>query len=166
MVNDVLDAITKQLGQTFGSSYRYYVENVEQDLQKPCFTVDMLEPRERSINYKRYRRTMPVVVHYFNEERDTNKKDCYSMAERLVECLEYLTFKDTVLRGENISWQLVEGVLQVLLTYRFITVAKPDDEKMYYLEEVGVETPFVVTPNDTKSVLGVGRLGYMVLGED
>ena len=140
MVNDVLDAITKQLGQTFGSSYRYYVENVEQDLQKPCFTVDMLEPRERSINYKRYRRTMPVVVHYFNEERDTNKKDCYSMAERLVECLEYLTFKDTVLRGENISWQLVEGVLQVLLTYRFDTHKLENLETMETLEGTKVSS--------------------------
>lgn len=134
MVNDVLDAITKQLGQTFGSSYRYYVENVEQDLQKPCFTVDMLEPRERSINYKRYRRTMPVVVHYFNKEGDTNKKDCYTMAEPLVECLEYLTFKDTVLRGENISWQLVDGVLQVLLTYRFDTHRVEELEVMETLE--------------------------------
>ena len=140
MVNDVLDAITKQLGQTFGSSYRYYVENVEQDLQKPCFTVDMLEPRERTINYKRYRRTMPVVVHYFNEERDTNKKDCYSMAERLVECLEYLTFKDTVLRGENISWQLVEGVLQVLLTYRFDTHKLENLETMETLEGTKVSS--------------------------
>lgn len=140
MVNDVLDAITKQLGQTFGNSYRYYVENVEQDLQKPCFTVDMLEPRERSINYKRYRRTMPVVVHYFNEERDTNKKDCYAMAERLVECLEYLTFKDTVLRGENISWQLVEGVLQVLLTYRFDTHKLENLETMETLEGTKVSS--------------------------
>lgn len=140
MVNDVLEAITKQLGQTFGSSYRYYVENVEQDLQKPCFTVDMLEPRERSINYKRYRRTMPVVVHYFNEERDTNKKDCYSMAERLVECLEYLTFKDTVLRGENISWQLVEGVLQVLFTYRFDTHKLENLETMETLEGTKVSS--------------------------
>ena len=135
MVNDVLDAITKQLGQTFGNSYRYYVENVEQDLQKPCFTVDMLEPRERSINYKRYRRTMPVVVHYFNKDADTNKKDCYAMAEPLVECLEYLTFKDTVLRGENISWQLVDGVLQVLLTYRFDTHKVENLETMETLEE-------------------------------
>ena len=135
MVNDILDAITTQLGQTFGNSYHYYVENVEQDLQKPCFTVDMLEPRERSINYNRYKRTMPMVVHYFNEERDTNKKDCYAMAERLIDCLEYLNFKDTILRGENISWQLVDGVLQVLLTYTFDTEKVKELDNMEFLEE-------------------------------
>lgn len=134
MVNDILDAITKQLGQTFGSSHHYYVENVEQDLQKPCFTVDMLEPRERSINYNRYRRTMPVVVHYFSEQPDTNKKDCYAIAELLVDCLEYLSFKDTVLRGENISWQIIDGVLQLLLTYRFDTTKVEELNNMEILE--------------------------------
>lgn len=136
MVNDVLDAITNQLGLTFGNSYRYYVEDVEQDLQKPCFTVDMLEPRNRSTNYKRYKRTMPVVIHYFNGERDTNKKDCYAIAERLVECLEYLKFKNTYLRGENISWQLVEGVLQLFITYTFNTYDV--DEKLDSMETLEV----------------------------
>ena len=134
MVNEMLDAITKQLDSTFGDSYRYYVENVEQDLQKPCFTVDMLEPRERSINYNRYRRTMPIVVHYFNAEKDTNKKDSYAMAERLVECLEYLNFKGTLLRGENISWQIVDGVLQMFMTYRFDTIKQVDKTNMEMLE--------------------------------
>lgn len=134
MVNDMLDAITKQLGQTFGNSYRYYVENVEQDLQKPCFTVDMLEPRQRSINYKQYMRSMPIVIHYFNGEKDTNKKDCYAMAEKLVECLEYLNFQDTILRGENISWQLIEGVLQLFITYSFRTNRLEPLENMEILE--------------------------------
>jgi hypothetical protein len=134
VVNEILNAITKQLDSTFGDSYRYYVENVEQDLQKPCFTVDMLEPRERSINYNRYRRTMPIVVHYFNAERDTNKKDSYAMAERLSECLEYLDFKCTLLRGENISWQIVDGVLQMFMTYRFDTIKQVDKTNMELLE--------------------------------
>lgn len=140
MVNDILDAITKQLGQTFGNSYHYYVENVEQDLQKPCFTIDMLEPRQRSINYKQYMRSMPVVIHYFNGEKDTNKKDCYAMAENLLECLEYLKFQDTILRGENISWQLVEGVLQVFITYSFRTNKFEPLETMETLEETKISS--------------------------
>ena len=44
MVNDLLSAVTKQLGTTFGNSYRYHVEDVEQGLKKPCFTVDLLIP--------------------------------------------------------------------------------------------------------------------------
>lgn len=140
MVNDILNAITKQLDSTFGDSYRYYVENVEQDLQKPCFTVDLLEPRMRSTNSYLYKRTMPIVVHYFNSERDTNKKDSYEIAERLVECLEYLVFKDTLLRGEGISWQIVDGVLQLFITYSFNTIKQVDKTNMEVLAETKIKS--------------------------
>ena len=122
MVNSLLNSVTKQLGTTFGKNYRYYVENVEQNLTKPCFTIDMLIPMERSKSPVLYDRTMPLVVHYFSDSKTNLKQDCYSMGEQIVECLEDLPFKDTILRGENISWQIVDDVLQVFVTYRFTTV--------------------------------------------
>ena len=121
MVNDMLDAVTKQLGTKFGTTYHYYVENVEQGLVKPCFTVDMVMPLERSRSAILYDRTMPMVVHYFGNNSISNKKDCYGIAEDLVACLEYIPFKNTLIRGEQISWQMVEDVLQVFITYRFTT---------------------------------------------
>lgn len=121
MVNSILSAITKQLGITFGSKYRYYVEDVEQGLKKPCFTVDMLIPLQRSKSPVLYDRTMPIVVHYFSDSKEDTKNKCYAMGEQIVECLEYLPFEDTLLRGEDISWQIVDDVLQVFVTYRFTT---------------------------------------------
>lgn len=122
MVNSFLNSVTKQLGTTFGTGYRYYVENVEQNLTKPCFTIDMLMPMERSKSPVLYDRTMPLVVHYFSDSKTNLKQDCYSMAERVLECLEYLPYQNSILRGENISWQIVEDVLQIFITYRFTTV--------------------------------------------
>ena len=121
MVSDFLDAVTTQLGLTFGSAYHYYVEDVEQGLKKPCFTVDMLIPLERSKSPILYDRTMPVVVHYFSDSKQSIKKDCYTMAERVVACLEYLPFKNTLIRGENISWEVIDDVLQIFFTYKFTT---------------------------------------------
>ena len=122
MINSLLNSVTKQLGTTFGTGYRYYVENVEQNLTKPCFTIDMLMPMERSKSPVLYDRTMPLVVHYFSDSKTNLKQDCYSMAERVLECLEYLPYQNSILRGENISWQIVDGVLQIFITYRFTTV--------------------------------------------
>lgn len=122
MVNKLLNAVTKQLGTTFGSDYRYYVENVEQNLTTPCFTIDTLLPTERSKSPVLYDRTIPLVIHYFSDSKTNLKKDCYSMAERAVDCLEYLPFENTLLRGEDISWQIVDDVLQIFITYRFTTV--------------------------------------------
>ena len=121
MVNKIMNAVTKQLGTTFGNSYKYYIEDVKQNMTKPCFTVDSLETFQRSRNSTQYDRTIPLVVHYFNDKDETLKKDSYNIAEQLTEILEYLPFEGTFLRGENISYQLVEGVLQLFITYRFRT---------------------------------------------
>jgi hypothetical protein len=120
LVDLILNAITKQLGTTFGKGYHYYVEDVEQNLIKPCFTADVINPRSRSKSAVLYNRTMPVVVHYFSDSED-KKKHYYAMAEQIVECLEYLPFNNTLLRGEDIDWQIVDDVLQVFVTYRFTT---------------------------------------------
>lgn len=122
MVNLILNAVTTQLGKTFGNSYHYYVENIEQGLTKPCFAADVLIPLQRSRSPILYDRTMPIIVHYFSDSETNLKNDCYSMAERMVESLEYLPFKDTILRGEDISWHIVDDVLQVFITYKFTTM--------------------------------------------
>lgn len=127
MVNSILNAITKQLGTTFGNSYHYYVEDVEQGLKKPCFTVDVLIPLQRSKSAVLYDRTMPIIVHYFGDSETNNKNNYYTMGENIVECLEYLPFNNTTLRGEDISWQIVDDVLQVFVTYKF-TTKKVDGE--------------------------------------
>lgn len=121
MVNAILDAVTTQLGVTFGNTYRYYVEDVEQTLKKPCFTANVLLPLQRSKSPVLYDRTMPVVIHYFGNTTKDIKKDCYEIGEQVVECLEYLPFKGGLIRGEDISWQIVDDVLQVFITYRFTT---------------------------------------------
>lgn len=135
MVNDILDAISIQLHATFGSDYRYYVENAEQNITKPCFTIDTIVPLQRSKSPVLYTRTMPIVVHYFTDDKKDTKINSYAMAEQVVECLEYLPFKNTILRGENISWQMVDDVLQIFITYRFTTVkTTPAEDDMEFIE--------------------------------
>ena len=138
MVNALLNAVTKQLGTHFGNKYRYYVEDVEQNLTKPCFTVDTLIPIQRSKSPILYDRTIPIVVHYFSDSKTNLKQDCYSIGEQLVECLEYLPFKDTILRGQDISYQIVDDVLQAFITYKFTTrlVTEEVDPMDEYAETV------------------------------
>lgn len=128
MLNSFLNAVTTRLGTTFGTDYRYYVENVEQGLTKPCFTIDLLQPIERSRSPRLYDRVMPLVVHYFSDSKTDLKNDCYSMSERVLECLEYIPFQNSMLRGEDISWHIVDDVLQIFITYRFTTVMSQETE--------------------------------------
>lgn len=121
MVNEMLKGISNQLYDVFGSDYKYYVENVEQKLSKPCFTIDSIIDLQRSRSRVLYDRTIPVVVHYFTGDKENTKKDCYEKAELIVEALEYVPFHGCLIRGENISYQITDDVLQVFVTYRFIT---------------------------------------------
>jgi hypothetical protein len=135
VVNDLLTAITTQLGTTMGDKYHYYVEDVPQKLIKPCFTTDMILPMKRIRNSKLNDRVMPIVVHYFTNDQENAKRDCYSKAEHIMDCLEYLPFKGGLIRGEDMSWEITENVLQVFITYKFMTMVKSDDPLMEILEE-------------------------------
>lgn len=118
----MLSGVSNQLYDVFGEDYKYYVEDVEQNLKKPCFTMNALVPSQRSRSRLLYDRTIPIVVHYFSSDKVNTKKDCYEKAELIVEALEYIPFEGTLIRGEDIDWQIVEDdVLQVFVTYRFIT---------------------------------------------
>lgn len=128
MVQKTLNAVTKQLGTTFGAKYHYYLETVEQDLIIPCFTADMIIPTQRSRSPVLYDRTMPIIVHYFSDSKNNIKADCYKMAEQIVECLEYLPFEGGLIRGEDISWEIVDDVLQVFITYKFTTIRATEVE--------------------------------------
>lgn len=121
MVNSVLDSITKALHDQFGDGYRYYVEEVEQKVKTPCFTIGVLNPITRSVNRKDYRRTMPCVIHYYTDNKANAIKTSYSIGEQVLERLEYLDINGHLVRGEDMSYMMVDDVLQVFITYRFWT---------------------------------------------
>ena len=117
----MLIAITKQLHATFGDSYHYYIEDIEQDLKKPCFTVQFIQPLQRSTSPILYDRTMPIVIHYFSDDKVNTKKDYYDIGEKAMEGLEYLPFENGLIRGEDLSWLPVDDVLEIFVTYKFKT---------------------------------------------
>lgn len=128
MVNLFLDSITVALYKKFGDPYKYYVEDVEQNADKPCFLVGTLNPLIRSTSAVKYHRTFPIVIHYFTDKENTidAKKDCYNVAENILEAIEYLPVKDCIVRGEDIEWEIVDGVLQFFITYNVDTIKEKD----------------------------------------
>lgn len=122
MVNTILDAATVALHNTFGDSYTYYREEVEQNADKPYFRVDALTSLSRSTrSVNRYNRTIPLIIHYFTDKENTvdARRDCYNVAEKLNYALEYLHVNDCLIMGTDISWEITEGVLQFYITYKF-----------------------------------------------
>ena len=140
MVNKVLNSISKALYTEFGESYHYYVEDVEQATKLPCFHISVLSPLSRSVNRKDYYRTMPCVLHYFSDDKVTTNNNCYSIGERALECLEYLNLDGQLVRSEDMSFTMVDDVLQIFLTYRFWTEKVEDLDQMETLDSTEVST--------------------------
>lgn len=97
------------------------MEDVEQKAKLPCFTIGVINPISRSVNSTDYYRTMPCVIRYFTSNKNTTKNECYSIGERTLESLEYLNIGERLVRGENMSFTMVDDVLQIFITYRFWT---------------------------------------------
>ena len=134
MVNKFLDAITIALYNKFGDLYTFYIEEVEQNFDKPCCIVGTLNPLIRSVSSTRYYRTIPIVIHFFTEKENTidAKKDNHNKAEGLIEALEYLKLDNLLFRGENMEYEIVDGVLQFFITYNFYTTTEIEQ---IYMEE-------------------------------
>lgn len=121
MVNNVLNSISKSLYDTFGNEYRYYVENMEQNTNSKCFHISVLNPICRSVSSKDYYRIVPCVIHHFTDDKVNTNKTCYSIGEQVLNSLEYLEVDGQLIRAEDMSYTLIDDVLQIFLTYRFWT---------------------------------------------
>lgn len=129
MTNNILDAITKTLYSIFGDDYKYYKEEMNQNIEYPCFVVQPLEPIYKSTSQRRYIFTLPLVIYYFGEKNDQNNHEkCYDISSTLWHKLEYLTLdEDTLIRGYNVSWEINDGVLQFYITYRCVMYDEQTD---------------------------------------
>ena len=74
------------------------------------------------------------MIHYFTNEPDTQKakRDSYDVGERIFDALEYLHVDDIIVRGEDVTIELVEGVLEFSITYRLTGLTLPE---IIYMEK-------------------------------
>lgn len=135
MINDIVQGVAAQLAAAF-EGCKIYQNNVEQGLSTPCFFVALLKPTVKPLAQGRYFRRDPLDVHYFPAEGRDNAEMC-RVAEELTECLEYITLPaGSRLRGREMSYELVDGVLHFFVEYDCIVsrVAPPPAE----MGEVGI----------------------------
>ncbi len=115
MINAIIAGISTTLDGAFG--YEVYGEEIKQGLKEPCFFIKCLNPTNNLFLGKRYFRKNNFVVQYFPKSEHKPKAECYEMAEELTQHLELIPVLDTVLRGTEMSYEVVEGVLNFFVNY-------------------------------------------------
>ena len=131
----ILDGITLALREAFPDA-QITSDRVEQGLEEPAFIVLMVTSEQSELPSMRYRRTPQYDIIYLPKN---GREDCYSVADTLWGVLEVITLPngDSV-RGSNISAEITDDVLHVLVNYAhnaYKVVDEVDMEELTFTQE-------------------------------
>ena len=131
----ILDGITLALREAFPDA-QITSDRVEQGLEEPAFIVLMVTNEQSELPNMRYRRTPQYDIIYFPKN---GREDCYSVADTLWGVLEVITLPNgDSARGSNISAEITDDVLHVLVNYAhnaYKVVDEVDMEELTFTQE-------------------------------
>ena len=119
MINELVIGISQALDTAF-SDVEIHVDQIKQGLTSPCFFIMLLEPTQTHIMGPRYYRENALDIHYFPETDNTSEIN--TVADKLMDVLEYINFDGGLLRGTKMHSEVIEGVLHFLVDYNFHTI--------------------------------------------
>ena len=130
MINDVITGISTALNAAFGDGYEIYREEIKQDMKEPCFFISIINPSIREYPGKRYRRENRFMIQYFPESEYNANAECISVAEKMLWCLEQMRTDAGAIRGHNMNYEIIDGILNFTVDYNFFVRKTGGAEKM------------------------------------
>jgi len=146
-MTDVVNAVCDALFTAFGSSYKIYVNQVDQNLQEPCFFIKVLNPSQNQDLGRRYQKQQQISVQYFPSVRGTYST-LESACETLFDCLKDLTISKTtgsvteskILHGKDLNGQFTDEILTFIVDYGLFILENYSPTDMETLEvDVGAK---------------------------
>lgn len=133
MINSIIEAISITLDAEFG--YEIHSEEIKQDLKEPCFFIASLNLNTEQFLGNRYFKGNSFVVQFF-PKRDDKQYDCNDVAERMTDCLEYITCigDEKPIRGTGMKYEVVDSVLNFFVNYDLFVIKPTSDEEMETME--------------------------------
>ena len=125
MINDIVKGIGKAIRDEFGSDYNIHTEEVKQGLKEPCFFISVLNPQYEQVLGKRYLISCNCMVQYITEG---GREECNNVAERLFDCLELIIVSGDIVRGTDMSFEVVDGILNFNVSYKIYVYKNIVDE--------------------------------------
>lgn len=126
-VNSIIDAVGAALNEEFGDNYTVYAEEIKQGLTEPYFFISCINPSDRQMLgnsnchffASRYYRENRFCIQYFPLDENNGRQESYGIAEQLFSCLEEITVEGELLRGTNMNFEYVDGILSFFVSYNF-----------------------------------------------
>lgn len=136
LVNLITDAICVAINGEFGDDYVVYTESVKQGLKEPCFFVTCVSQSQQPYIglkdgiRKRYLRENQFCIQYIPEDPQRAKAECHGIAERLEECLEYITVAGDLTAGTGLRYEVVDEILDFYVNYDMFIYRDTGQEPM------------------------------------
>lgn len=131
-VKNVIGGVSAALAAEF-EGFEVYPDEVPQGLAPPCFTVTCSPSVERVIG-RRFRRDFDICIHFF-PSADEIYGECADAEERLFSALQYITVDGDLLRGENMSRKISDGILSFNVRFGAFVIDSEKAEVMGELRE-------------------------------
>lgn len=128
MINEVVAGISVRLDAEFG--YEIHMEEIKQDLQEPCFFIASVNPTISPYPSGRYRRENQFVIQYFPKSNTDARAECNNVAERMLWCLEEIEAMGGRIRGCDMNYKVVDGVLNFFVNYNFFVRRQKEETAM------------------------------------
>ena len=117
MINTIIESISISFLTEFGDRYKIYREEDKQGLEKPCFFIACVNSTNKLFLGKRYFRSNQFWIQYFPEQESEWRKECYTIAEHIFVCLEYITVDGSLVMGTKMKYELIDGILHFFVNY-------------------------------------------------
>lgn len=133
MINDVMYGISNAIYAEFGDGYKIYTESIEQGLEEPCFLITCIKPKGSQYLGRRYLREHLFMIQYFSAG-DEPRTECMDVQDRLYDALEFITVSGSLRNGTDMEGEVIDGVLNFQVNYKFFAERSEDGEYMYSIE--------------------------------
>lgn len=142
MLNETVIGIAQKLDQTFGDGYEIYIDSVKQGLHEPCFLIVHLKGNQEQEIGNSYTREQPFDIHYFPQSKNDITQEISTVIDVLVMSLEYIEVDDGLLRGTEMSHEVIDDVLHFYVNFnvRIRKVVEPDPAFETVIINGGVKT--------------------------
>lgn len=117
----IKSAIAVKLGEDFGSDLpapKLYKEKIVQGLVKPCFFIWTMDISQEKLMRNNYERTYQMNIRFHPPDDDpTPYQTLQEIGNRLTESLSVIYPTDFPVFGKQMSFQIIENVLQFYVSY-------------------------------------------------
>lgn len=134
-INDITDAISVKLHESFGDSYKKYVDEIPQGFDTPAFFIQFLSLQQIQQVGKRWRIVTLFDVQYFPQD---GASEASNMSLKVQQALREITLLNgSLMRSTSANSEVVDGIGHNFMNFNFFL---QEIEEKTFMESIELNT--------------------------